>query len=1061
MTARSADTAFATLKDFQRDTVDYVLHRLYDAPDRSHRFLVADEVGMGKTLVARGVIAGAIDRLQDDPAIDRIDIIYICSNGDIARQNIAKLDVLGENAKPLSTRMTMLATQLKDLNRTNPDGTKTVNLVAFTPGTSFDQGHATGRVEERALLHWLVAPAFAGEPLRIRNALSRLISNDVNKHNWKRELQKFDDEDNAPDETVTAEFRKRLDAWEDLDDLRELVRRFADNPRPSKALLRELNRERGRLIGGLRHLLARASVECLEPDLVILDEFQRFKKLLEVPDDEAEREFNYLAHDLFTAEHAKVLLLSATPYRMFTLPEEKELTGDDHYQDFLATARFLAYPHEQATIANLRGALNDFRNQIVTGGDPRAAKDQAETILRRLMCRTERPVATGRDLIHERLGDIDGPTADDLVSFAAMQRLAGEVGGSLSVEYWKSAPYFLNFMDGYQLSRKLRDHLAAGEAPPSLQGAQLLRRADLNQHRRIDPGNARLRALAAETVDAGMWKLLWLPPSLPYHQPGGAYTDVDPTTTTKRLIFSSWAAAPTAIASILSHQALLEVLATQPDGKLPTARRLTYQLDDDRPSRMTALALFLPQPHLAELTDPLTIARRTPDEKRSLNDHLAEAETAVAEALGPPPPPARGATPATWYAAAPFRLAGTQTPYRDLASVLTEDSSGGDKGLTAHLALADTYRDHQGELGSQPDDLTRWVTLIGLASPANSAWRAVHRITAHVDAITDDARTQAAILIADGFRSLFDRAEAKGLLDHLATQDRTSTGDDSDAYWQRILTYCANGNLQAVLDEYLHHLIGNDNPTTDEALLDLATKVRTVISLQTVTLQSFNPRNPDEPITFPVRFALRYGSARGTLKGDDSTLSRMSDVQAAFNSPFWPMVLASTSIGQEGVDFHWWCHSLIHWNQPANAVDIEQREGRVHRFKGHAIRKNVAAKHRTDALAATDPDPWVAAFEAAEDTRPDDMNDLWPGWTYPGDARVNVWIPHLPLSREIDRYTKLQRQRALYRIAIGQLRQETMLAIAAAHGIDRDAAADDLRIDLRPPRRQNPAEVIS
>jgi hypothetical protein len=76
------DTAFATLKDFQVDTVDYVLRRLYDDPDITDRFLVADEVGMGKTLVARGVIEGAIERLQCDGTVDRIDIIYICSNAD-------------------------------------------------------------------------------------------------------------------------------------------------------------------------------------------------------------------------------------------------------------------------------------------------------------------------------------------------------------------------------------------------------------------------------------------------------------------------------------------------------------------------------------------------------------------------------------------------------------------------------------------------------------------------------------------------------------------------------------------------------------------------------------------------------------------------------------------------------------------------------------------------------------------------------------------------------------------------------------------------------------------
>src|SRR5258708_3434141 len=66
------------LKDFQRDTVDYVFSRFYDAQDPTDRFLVADEVGLGKTMVARGLIARVIDHLWD--TMDRIDIVYICSN---------------------------------------------------------------------------------------------------------------------------------------------------------------------------------------------------------------------------------------------------------------------------------------------------------------------------------------------------------------------------------------------------------------------------------------------------------------------------------------------------------------------------------------------------------------------------------------------------------------------------------------------------------------------------------------------------------------------------------------------------------------------------------------------------------------------------------------------------------------------------------------------------------------------------------------------------------------------------------------------------------------------
>ena len=72
MTRPDVAAALAPLKGFQRSTVDYAFERLYLANDSSRRFLVADEVGLGKTLVARGVIAKAIDHLWD--RVQRIDI---------------------------------------------------------------------------------------------------------------------------------------------------------------------------------------------------------------------------------------------------------------------------------------------------------------------------------------------------------------------------------------------------------------------------------------------------------------------------------------------------------------------------------------------------------------------------------------------------------------------------------------------------------------------------------------------------------------------------------------------------------------------------------------------------------------------------------------------------------------------------------------------------------------------------------------------------------------------------------------------------------------------------
>ena len=84
---------------------------------------------MGKTLVAKGVIARAIDRLWD--ATDRIDIVYICSNHDIARQNINRLNLTGKKDFALALRITLLpisreSGQLRE---------QKINFVSFTRGT--------------------------------------------------------------------------------------------------------------------------------------------------------------------------------------------------------------------------------------------------------------------------------------------------------------------------------------------------------------------------------------------------------------------------------------------------------------------------------------------------------------------------------------------------------------------------------------------------------------------------------------------------------------------------------------------------------------------------------------------------------------------------------------------------------------------------------------------------------------------------------------------------------------------------------------------------------------
>ena len=64
MNSPETERFLSSLKDFQRDTVDYAFGRMYEGETPSTRFLIADEVGLGKTKVAAGIVARATDLLR-------------------------------------------------------------------------------------------------------------------------------------------------------------------------------------------------------------------------------------------------------------------------------------------------------------------------------------------------------------------------------------------------------------------------------------------------------------------------------------------------------------------------------------------------------------------------------------------------------------------------------------------------------------------------------------------------------------------------------------------------------------------------------------------------------------------------------------------------------------------------------------------------------------------------------------------------------------------------------------------------------------------------------------
>lgn len=1053
--AAELDQILGQLKDFQRNTVDYVFRRMYLDVVPARRFLVADEVGLGKTMVARGIIARTLHHLAD--RVRRIDVVYVCSNAVIAEQNVNRLKMPGWDLVAVATRLTMLPVLTEKLSRNR------VNFVSFTPDTTFNLKSRGGRKDERAVLFRMLATQFPQN----RTPLFNLLQCNAGPDSWRWTV---DHSRETIDPQLSARFADQIRANPSLvARLEDGCRRFASSQtRPSW----DDNELRYDLIGRLRHLLARVCVDALEPDLVILDEFQRFKDLLHGENESAELAQALLSYESSDGEAVRVLLLSATPYRMLSLNHE---AADDHYADFLRTLEFLL-EDDPAAVHETAAALQDHRTILYGMEDSLesrrdASRERAEALLRRVMVRTERVSFTHR----QDAMVVEPPTAApleprDLRQAVVIDRVAAAVGARDPIEYWKSAPYLVSFMKGYELKHRLQD--LHDDPPKDLiavlrrHRSDLLRWALFEGYHELDPANARLRRLMQDTVAAGQWELLWMPPSLPYLVPEGAYGRFS--TTTKSLVFSSWNVVPDAIAALCSYEAERRMLGEgdHPDyAKLYEKRRPLLRFAaaaDGRLTGMPALALLYPCVTLADAVDPLAIAveRGTPAPAREARELVRERLEGQLAATGRWPGRGDGPGDQRWYwaslalldARVPSVRAWCASPGGWLSAGAGHETEATSR-FGQHLTLFRSAFVGGVDLGTPPADLLDVLTEFALGSPAVCALRALRRQVGLP--ASHPALLQGAARVAGGFRTLFNLPETMGLL----------RGDEESAYWRLVLGHCVGGNLQAVLDEYAHVLreaLGLVGQPEHRVVEEIAREIGDSLSLRTASLKvdevrvaRGSRRLQTREFHLRSRFALRFGDARSD---EESALHRAGTVRKAFNSPFRPFILATTSIGQEGLDFHPWCHVVYHWNLPSNPVDLEQREGRVHRYKGHAIRKNVAERFGLAGLRGRiEPgdDPWRELFALAVDGRDGGVNDLVPFWIYEeGAARVERRVPLFPFSREHAQLARLKDRLAIYRLVFGQPRQEDLLTHLERRAAGGEIPADLARwgISLTPPR---------
>lgn len=1028
------------LKDFQQATVERVFS-LYKAGQ--NRVLVADEVGLGKTHVAKGVIAKTA-RLHKKLGDNLFKVVYICSNQNIANQNISKLKISRDNKVDGVTDTRLSMQHLKIFEQENDPEVleKYIQLIPLTPDTSFRMTSGSGSVEERALMYAILKrmPVFS----RYKKELETVMTD------WAYR---------AWDGWVKNDYEQRAMDCDHLSDGRyirtmteSVSKEFAETGLDKELidLCKQVRRNGGERVGGsdvhytigrLRMLFARISVDFLNPDLVIMDEFQRFKFLISADKDS---ETGLLAHRFLNSNNVKILLLSATPYKLYsTLEEINETQSDDHYSEFFQVMSFLF--NEESRQHEFKDIWNNYSVKLreidLDDLSIIQVKKSAEDAMYQGVCRTERisAIKTGDFIDDTSVKKHLRITEKDVQSYVQAQQLLEEIGANfnLPVDYVKSSPYILSFMRHYQFKRHIERYFK--EHPDEIKKARKkhiwIDDRKIKNYEELDKTNARLERLKKCAFENKAEMLLWVPASKPYYEPQGVFKGAK--NFSKILVFSAWELVPRVIASLVSYEAERKTVgkltsqARNEDRKnahyfarkrYPVAR-LRFSVSDGEPKAMSLFCLLYPSKFLSGCFNSIECLNQQKSLKEIEREMKAVIEVKLEklkkyQSKG-------GRVDERWYYFAPMLMdaQGFVTTWLDngndlLAEKTADEEEKGQAGIKQHLARLNEYyrRKDNIRLGRMPGDLIQVLVNMAIASPAICAYR------------------------VNGGNAVYATQLAKIMVNRLNVPESTAIIDlcygkskDDAAHWKNVLRYFKDGNFQAVLDEYVHILAESNGLAAAPNKHDILHK----IMLDTMTVHSAS-YTVDTYETFKRNItggkekgkSLRSHFAVGFYKGEGDSnrvVNRKESIRNAFNSPFRPFVLATTSIGQEGLDFHYYCRKIMHWNLPSNPIDLEQREGRINRFKCLAVRQNVGDRYGNIQFKK---DIWSELFDnALLHEKGEHSSELIPFWCLSDNQNIKIEriVPVYPLSRDAGSYERLIKILSLYRLTLGQARQEELL----------------------------------
>lgn len=999
-------------KGFQLATAEAALETL-TRKDGPRRFLVADEVGLGKTVVARTIISELIKRRRR-PLV----VFYVSSNLNIAHQNRAKLlellptEMEQKEASAPADRLTLAA------NPRNRPKHEKLHLYTLTPDTSvplYRRRGGFGRIEERALIFRLLKGRFPSLDTDWFSLICR--GNQARPASWNWALQQHEQIEGI--RALQNHFIDALAGDQNLNLPRvdaETISMLAKRERPS------------RLMGSLRTALAIAVLQDIHPDLVIFDEFQKFRELLidrpkprkgrvQEPvagrDVSPDRVTQALRGGNRSNNHA-VLLLSATPYRLYSSRQD-EAAGASHHQNFFELIRFLFGP-ETTEPKEIERDFLDFGTKMLAKQTPdfeqlAILRDKIQERLRSVMSRTERPNDAEPSFKENHPPSEIRP--EDLRVFkhwvGRLQEAETPRRGkidlmSFAVPYWLSVPLPIQTMGpGYVAWRRAEKKRRRREEPT-------FRRS---QRDRLEAPerwpHPQLRALN-KIAPASRLALPWIAPSLPWWDLQGPWSEPG-ASGGKLLIFTRFKAVPPALASLLSFNLEASFANRLRHNYRRAGEAQPLQFKENRP---TLPALFFPSPTLIAFTDPRRDKPSSLKEVRNsmrrqvgrfLRDQL---KLEMRKSGGKRP--LWKLLPALEHARATLVPDSDLPSWPELRSHLRDAAAGQAEAMKQVLAQWNKHAEAGLQFVTQSEVAA--LAEFALSGPGVVLGRALYRF----DQTCITGENYGLLLDAswNGLRSYLNRSLFQAALTRRA-----------QPYTKAIPEAVVAGNLESVLDEHLW-IAGKLDA---DAIARFPRDLLKTLGLHEGRSRLHEPGAGDEGFPLRCHAAMPFADAKvdNALTGVENRL-RTDDMRRSFNTPFWPHVLATTSLGQEGLDFHVWCRQLLHWDLCPSPLDLEQREGRIQRFGGLSVRAALAEKLRQRTLdgAGVKTSPWEVLADHAEHEFPNDTSGRIPWWTCPGEKIDRLFVV-LPQSRQTDRFDQLSRLRWLYRLALGQPHQQDFI----------------------------------